>query len=315
MEKHDQTSETEQTWTRPKVSRTTREARQAAGKPDASDEQASHGGAPPTPQNHAGEQPHRPDDAGGRERRRSTDDPRGGGASQPRTTSRRHLRTVGPFVSHFSGRVVQVFGTTQRPKPSTAPLQTAVFLFFVAMTLPYAVALLPVLVLLLIAWLWLRHRGWVPRGLRFPRFSNRSASDAGLLVTSFRVRVSRDDGETEEPREIDCRLVRGADLGPAPLVGGERVIGRGRRTSQSVVEVSRLGMHDTGTTLRTTSPKSWLSVLTSAGVIVAAGAAVLYVQRDQIPPVDVDAILSILGLVLGCLLLIHLIKIILRRIF
>lgn len=285
LEKHERASGAEQSRARPKVSRTTREARQATGRPDASDDQASHG------------------------------DPRGGGAGKPRTTSRRHLRTVGPFVSHFSGRVVQVFGTTQRPKPSTAPLQAAVFLFFVAITLPYAVALLPVLVLLLIVWLWLRRRGWVGRGLRFPRLWNRSASDAGLLVTSFRVRVSRDDGATEEPREIDCRLVRGADLGPAPLVGGEHVTGRGRRTSQGVVEVSWLGMPDTGTNLRTTSPKSWLSVLVSAGVIVAVGAAVLYIRRSQIPPVDVGAILNIVGLVLGILLLGYLIKIVFRRIF
>ncbi|MGH4017302.1 MAG: hypothetical protein ACRDSL_25930, partial [Pseudonocardiaceae bacterium] len=128
-------------------------------------------------------------------------------------------------------------------------------------------------------------------------------------------RVSRDPHETEESREIDCRLVQRADLGPAPLVGGELVIGRGRRTGQGVVEVSRLRMPDSGTTLRTTSPKSWLSVLMLASLIVAAGAVLLYVQRTQIPPVDVEAILSILSLVLACLFLIYLIKMTLRRLF
>lgn len=300
MEKKDRTSEIDQAWVRPKISRTTREARRTAGETDTPD-RTEH----PVPQDQGD-----PDDHGG-----ARPMPQRGGSRQPEATSSHNLRAVGPFISHFSGRVVQVFGTSQRPMPSTAPLQLAAFLFFVAIMLPYVVALLPMVVVLLIAWLWLRRRGWIRGRPRLPRLSNRSASDVGLLVTSFRVRVSRDPHETEESREIDCRLVQRADLGPAPLVGGELVIGRGRRTGQGVVEVSRLRMPDSGTTLRTTSPKSWLSVLMLASLIVAAGAVLLYVQRTQIPPVDVEAILSILSLVLACLFLIYLIKMTLRRLF
>lgn len=308
MEEDGRTSEIDPTWVRPKIWRTTREARDATDEPDSSDRPASDRPASPDAPDRTG----RPaaEDRGG-------SDDHGGARSKPHDPAGdpRHLRTVGPFVSHFSGRVVQVFGTTQRPRPSTTPLRSAAFLFFVAITLPYAVGLLPVLVLLFVAWLWLRRCGWLRGGLRLPRFSNRSVSDPGLLMTSFRVRLSRDDGETEAAREIDCRLVQRADLGPAPLVGGERVTGRGHRTARGVVEVSRVRMHDSGTTLRTTSPKSRISVLVPASLLVTAGAAVLYVQCDQIPPVDIDATLSVMALVLGCLLLSHLIKITLRRMF
>lgn len=222
---------------------------------------------------------------------------------------------MGPIVSHFSGRVVQVFGTSQLPAPSTVPLQVAGFLFLVALALPYIVAFLPVLVLLFVAWLWLRRRGWVRGGLRLPRFANRSASDAGLQVTSFRVRVSRDDEVTQALHEIDCRLVQRADLGPMPLVGGERILGRGRRTAQGVVEVSWLQIDSGDTTLRTTNPKSQLPVLVLAGLVLAGAAAVLYGQRDEIPAVNLEALLGSVVSVLVPLIVIYVIikKVILRR--
>lgn len=211
-----------------------------------------------------------------------------------------HLQIRGPAVSHFHGYVEKVSGTSQRPRPSTKPLGVAVVLLMVAVVLPYAVAWLPVIVLLL-AWLWLRHKNWIRGGLRLPRFGQ-STPDAGLQIVSFRVRIPCDNNPSSTFKMITCRLVQKVAAGPTPLISSDEVTGRGWQARGGVVEVSQLRIGDSPTTLQTTSPKSSVPILVLSTLIVASAAGVLYRLWDTIPAVSWESVLLPVGSILAPLL-------------
>jgi len=224
-----------------------------------------------------------------------------------------HLQIHGPAVTHFHGYVEKVFGTSQRPRPSTKPLGIAVVLLMVAVLLPYAVAWLPVIVLLLLTWLWLRHKNWIRGGLRLPCFGQ-SMPDAGLQIVSFRVRVPCDNNPSSTFTMITCRLVQKVAAGPPPLTSSDEVTGRGWKARGSVVEVSQLRIGDSPITLQTTSPKSSVPILILSTLIVAGAAGVLYRLWDTIPAVSWESVLLPVGSILAPLLAMYiLVKHVFRR--
>ena len=207
-----------------------------------------------------------------------------------------------------------MFGTSQRPKPSTRPLLFSAILLVVAVALPYAVAALPIIVLLSVAGLWLRSKRIFRGAPRMPRFGEQTP-DGGLQVVSLRVRVSADDDPTSTFAMVDCRLVQKAEVGPAPVGAGDMVTGRGRRSRGGVVELSRLTVGDGLTTLHSTSPKSDGPILALAGLITVGAGAWLYLRWDSIPPISWESVLYPVAALLVPLLVMYIVvkKVILRR--
>jgi hypothetical protein len=207
------------------------------------------------PRSRTGDRDRRSDDStgggdDGSRRRRESDGPdeaRGRNTERPRTELEQNLRVFGPFVRHFRGQVVHVFGTSQRPAPSLMPIKVGVLVFLAAVVLPYFLMALPVLVLAVLAWMWLRHKGWVRGGGRQRRRERRP--EDGLQVTTFRVKIL-ETRPVGKGTTIDCRLVLPADGGPVPLAGGEFVSGHGRRLGNRMVRIDALRIGDRGPKLR-----------------------------------------------------------------
>lgn len=221
----------------------------------------------------------RPPDPTGADR----DADNGGNGHNGRATDRarrrtRNLSTVGPFVTRFEGRVHQVFGTSQRPRPSLAPLVAGVIAVVFALALPYVLAWSPIIVLVAMACLWLGRRSRLRGGHRLPRGGGRP--EAGLQVTSFRVQVY----DNLKPfRSLDCRFVQSSGAGPAPLVGDELVVGQGYRLGRGLVEVRTLRVGGSqGTRLRAAHLRSSISVALPALLLLGAAAGLVYSEWDLI---------------------------------
>ncbi|WP_432570487.1 hypothetical protein [Kineococcus sp. SYSU DK005] len=182
-------------------------------------------------------------------------------------------------MTRFEGRVSQVFGTSQRPRPRLTPIVLGAFAVGLAFVLPYVLAWTPVIVLTVLAYLWLRSKGWLRGGYRLPRSGERA--DAGLQITSFRVQIY--DADHRPFRSLDCRIVQSAEAGPAPIVGDEAVVGHGYRIGRGLVELSGLqvgGAH--GTRLRPAHPRSSTSILFPSLVLYGIAAIVVYLEWDVI---------------------------------
>lgn len=227
----------------------------------------------------------RPPDPTGNDRDAGTGN---GGRRSPRRARERtrNLRTFGPFVTRFEGRVSQVFGATQRLRPSLTPIVVGVVALAVAYALPYLLAWTSVIVLAGLALLWLRQRGWLRGGIRRQRGGNHP--DAGLQVTSFRVQVYDDEGKAF--RSLDCRLVQPGGVGSAPLVGNEVVVGHGHRLGRGVVEVDGLRIGDSGTRLRATHPRSSVAIALPTLALLGGAAGLVYAEWDVISTFDPRAV-------------------------
>ncbi len=215
------------------------------------------------------------------------------------------LRTAGPLVLHVKGRVTQVFGTSQRPRPSFTPLVAALVLLAISAALPYILAWLPIIVLVLIAAVWLRLRF----RLSGPRWrAQRRERDPGLQVTSFRVQVYSDDHRPVTT--LDCRLVQDATSGPPPLVGDEDVIGQGVRFGRGPVDLSRLRIGaQGGTRLRAAFPKSSTAVLLPTVAVLGAAGLLVYTGWEAIAAFDPNAVLDqVISVIIGVVVLVVLAK-------
>lgn len=251
------------------------------------------------------------DHSRGQDNRREERDRRRGegtgrdGSDRPGTAAKRrkgtkNLRTMGPLVTHFSGRVVQVFGTTQRPRPSYAPLRVAAVLLLAVVTLPVFLQVLPYLVLAWLGWMWLRHRGWI-RGGAGGRRGGSSRPDPMHQVTSFRVQIIDDQPPHKDVAAIDCRLVQRATLGPTPLVGGELVTGQGYRYGRRMVEVTGMKVDPAKTRVRTAHPKSASSVMLPAVVLVALAGAIVAVRWEYLAALTTASLAATAATVVGVL--------------
>jgi hypothetical protein len=188
------------------------------------------------------------------------------------------LRTVGPFVTHLTGRVIAVTDAGPgRPAPSVAPLWLSLLVMALVLVAPVAVRFLPEIAfaLSLVLMLWSRP---LLRGLR-----RRRAPAPTLRKAAFRVRLSADVGAGVGPvhRDVDCRLVLRDETEAPLLLGGERVVGRGRfNWARTTLHLRELRIESPTRRYRASFPRSSVPVLLTAAATLGL-AAVFYRARSD----------------------------------
>jgi membrane protein implicated in regulation of membrane protease activity len=163
-----------------------------------------------------------------------------------------------------------------------------VLVLVAALLLPYVVGVLSIGFVAFIGWGWLRFRAKRRAGRqrsRRGRLRSRPGCDRGrnIRATTFRVRLATDPSISRWPaREVDCRVAHADETGQSPLVGGEFVTGRARRTIGGTFAVSRLEIGQNGTRCRAAvaMPAAAVQIFTVMMITIAAGR--IYYDRSAL---------------------------------